>query len=516
MNNSGYQPWFLGIDLGTGSCKSLITDKDARILGFGSGEYAAASMHNKWQEQDPRAVMDGMIQSVRTALRQAGVFPDACEGMSIGGALHSLIALDQSGEPLTGVITWADGRAVKQAQDIRRTSLAGELYQQTGCPAHGMYPIYKLLWLQTNEPHIFQKARRFVTAKEYVFSQLTGQFLVDYGLASGSGLFNIHTHDWNAPSLDLAGISPAHLSTLADGKTTIIGLRKELADRMGLASATPVVLGSSDAANSNIGAGAVHPWQATCMIGTSGAFRVISPRPALDPESRMWCYAVDRNHWLVGGAINNGGMALAWLRDTLNQAVTLSPINEQLSFDDILDLAGQSPPGSAGLICLPFFAGERSPNWNLNAQATFFGLTLQHNINHLSRALLEGIAYRFRSIQEILYDIVGECRQVRASGGFTKSHLWLQIMADTLGQEMLVPSEGETSSLGAAIWAMHGAGVLSSLEEAADLIQIDQTVKPVPEQTKIYHQYYAIYRDLYVALKPHFDQIVRARKEKAF
>ncbi len=336
---------------------------------------------------------------------------------------------------------------------------------------------------------------------------------MDCGIASGSGLLNIHSLDWNPTSLDLAGITPQQLSTLADGRTTLPGLRKELAQKMGLSSETPVVLGSSDAANSTIGVGAVHPWQATLMIGTSGALRVISPQPALDPKARMWCYAVDRKYWLVGGAINNGGIALSWLRDILNQAAAKLPVSAQLSFDDILDLAGQSAPGSAGLICLPFFAGERSPYWNPNAQAAFFGMTLQHNINHLARALLEGIAYRFRSIHDILRGNIGEFSHIRASGGFTKSPLWLQMMADTLGQELLVPVEGETSSLGAAIWAMLGAGVLSAWEDATNLIRIEKTVKPVAEQANIYNRYYAVYRDLYTALEPCFDQIALARKQ---
>ena len=176
-------------------------------------------------------------------------------------------------------------------------------------------------------------------------------------------------------------------------------------------------MGSSDAVNSSIGAGAVAPTQATLMIGTSGALRVVSHRPVLDPEARSWCYAIDETHWLVGGAINNGGVALSWLRDCLNQAHAGQP----LTFEDVLALAGRAPAGSKGLVCLPLFAGERSPNWNLNARAAFFGMSLEHELRHVARALLEGIGFRFKSLLQVLLEIGVDVRKIVASGGFTQS-----------------------------------------------------------------------------------------------
>ena len=154
------------------------------------------------------------------------------------------------------------------------------------------------------------------------------------------------------------------------------------------------------------------------MVGTSGAFRVISPRPILDEKARSWCYAIDEGHWLVGGAINNGGVALSWLRDCLNQAFSLLSPEPLLSFEDVIALAGSAKAGAGGVICLPFFAGERSPNWNLNARALFFGMTLEHGVRHLARALLEGIAFRFRNLKEVLIDVGVDVRQIIASGGF--------------------------------------------------------------------------------------------------
>jgi gluconokinase len=332
---------------------------------------------------------------------------------------------------------------------------------------------------------------------------------VDYSLASGSALFNVQTLSWDSQSLQLAGIKPNQLSHPAAPSTTFRGIAVNMAEAMGIPPDVLVVLGSSDAANSNFGAGATESWQATCMVGTSGAFRIITPKPLLDPAARTWCYAIDETHWLVGGAINNGGIAFSWLKDTLNQANAQFGIEKQVSFDELIALAAQAKPGSGGVLCLPYFAGERSPYWNLNARAAFFGMTLNHDLRHLARALLEGVAFRLRSLSEILSEISGDIREVRASGGFTHSALWPQIIASTLGRDLLLPAWGETSALGAAFWAMLGAGALPALDRVNDFVSIQAKYNPVLEETKVYDRLYPIYSGLYQSLCVYFDQIAQ-------
>ncbi|CAB1075316.1 hypothetical protein JY97_04170 [Alkalispirochaeta odontotermitis] len=507
--------WYLGIDLGTGSCKSVVIDEHADVLGFGVGDYSGSDAHDRWQEQNPRELVQAAITSVKNALARADVEANQCAGLSIGGALHSLLALDGSGEPLTGVITWADGRAVDQAEAVRKQSLATRLYEQTGCPAHGMYPLYKIIWLRENKPEIFRKAWRYVSAKEYLFACLTGEYMVDYCLAAGSGLLSTHSLDWEPQGLDAAGIRGNQLSAPVAPQTSHRGLDPEIARQMVIRRDVPVVLGSSDAANSNLGTGAVQPWQATCMIGTSGAYRVISPKPVLDPEARTWCYVIDEAHWLVGGAINNGGVALSWLRDCLNQALPDSMAANGLSFEDVLALASQSPPGAGGLICLPLFAGERSPHWNLNARAAFFGMNLGHGAAHLSRALVEGIAFRFRSLSDVLAEVGIEVKQVVASGGFTQSDFWLQVVTDVLNREMNVPPWGETSCLGAAFWAMLGTGHAADLESLKGLVKPGMSCPPGTENAAIYQRIYPLYQKLYRDLSGNFEEIARLQQELA-
>ena len=495
--------WFMGIDIGTGSCKCVVVDDLAHPLGFGAADYGEAeNPKNKWSEQDPAAILNAMFTSAVIAIKSARVSPSACRAISVGSALHSLMALDAHGTPLTGVITWADLRATPQAQAVRDQSLSNLLYTQTGCPAHAMYPLYKILWLRQERPEVFALAARFVSIKEYALQHLTGQWWVDFNVAAGSGLLNALTLQWNPDSLALAGISADQLSPICAPLETIPGLQPAAAERLGLPCATPVVVGSSDAVNSSLGAGATQiDRQATCMIGTSGALRRMSAKPVLDKEARTWCYAIDTEHYLVGGSINNGGLALSWLKDVYNQVIGLSRDGKDLNFEALLNLAQEVPPAADGVLCLPFFAGERSPNWNMNAKAVFYGLTLEHDARHLARAVVEGVAFRLRSIYDVLQSQGTSIEEIRASGGFTNSPLWIQTVASALGHELITTVWGETSCLGAALWALYGSGVIHSIEEMGQLVQVKEIIPGDPQTEQVYQKQYRLYQDLYSALQ---------------
>ena len=496
----------MGIDIGTGSCKCVVVDALAHPLGFGAADYGeTGNPKNKWNEQDPIAILNAMFTAAQNAIQSAQVSPSACRAISVGSALHTLIALDAEAHPLTGVITWADQRSTPQAQAVRGQLLAKNLYLQTGCPAHAMYPLYKILWLRQEQPELYAQATRFVSIKEYALKHLTGQWMVDYNLASGSGLLNTHTLDWNPDSLALAGISHDQLSPLCDPLETIRGLLPKAAERLGLPVYTPVVVGSSDAVNSSLGAGATQlDRQVTCMIGTSGALRRMSEKPMLDQDARTWCYAISAKRYLVGGSINNGGLALNWLKDVFNQVISRAGDGQNLSFEALLDLAEEVAPGADGVLCLPFFTGERSPNWNMNTKAVFFGITLDHDARHLARAMVEGVAFRLRSIYDVLQSQGKTIDEVRVSGGFTNSKLWLQTVASTFGHELITTDWGETSCLGAALWALYGSGVIGSIEEMGQLIQVQTVISSNPQTELCYQKQYRQYLDLYNALKGFF------------
>jgi gluconokinase len=502
--------YIIGIDLGTGSCKCALLHPEGTLLGLGSSPYPQQSDQPQWKVQAPYGIYLGMIQAVKDVLAKADVDPQDCRRVSIGCALHGLMALDPTHKPLTPVFTWADDRAGPQAARQRGTDPAGELYQATGCPPHGMYPLYKVLWVKENHPTLFDHTALFTSVKEYIVHKLTGELLVDPSLAAGSGFLNAHTLDWNPASLELAGISPDQLSPLAEPTTTLPITDQEFLRETGLPADLPLVLGTSDAVNSSLGAGAVTPQGATCMVGTSAAYRIIAQKPILSETGSTWCYAIDREHWLVGGALNNGGLALTWLRDTLRG---LGKKAEGLTFQDILTLAEKSPPGSGGVICLPLFAGERSPNWNLDARGSFVGISVEHDLSHLSRAALEGIAYRLRGIDRRLRDMGCQIDEVRASGGFTKSPFWTQLMTDVLGLPLSIPAEGETSALGAALWALAEDQGTTPYQAAEDIVKIKNRFSPTSADQDIYARGYELSQTLYRALSPHFEALVNFQDE---
>lgn len=516
MTHSSDEKWYLGIDLGTGSCKCVIVDRSGTPLGFGVGEYVEKRLISRWKEQNPESLIEGMIQAIQAAIRDADVPTQDCAGLSLGGALHSIMAIDENSRPLTGVITWADERATPQAQQLRNIQDNNSLYEQTGCPIHGMYPLYKVIWLRENHPDLFKKAARFISAKEYITACLTGKYIVDYSLASGTGLLNVNKLNWHSPSLELAGIEPDRLSQLSSPYEVIDGLDHQMATKIGIPIRTPFVLGSSDAVNSNLGAGAVDSTQAACMVGTSGAFRIISKQPILDSQARSWCYCIDQSHWLVGGAINNGGLVLAWLRDTLNRVISSSEAHDQLAFDDLTNLAEEVGIGADGVICLPFLTGERSPNWNMNARGIFFGLQLHHDLRHLARAILEGVAFRMRSIRDVLNDLNIHLNQIHTSGGINRSSLWLRILSSVLDMELLVPTWAETPSLGAAFWVLLGTKVLDSFSDAGNLVHISGSYQPKLEDVETYNQLYDIYSRIYEAVLPLYDDIAEFQMTNNF
>lgn len=503
MNNEIAQPYVIGIDLGTGSCKTVILSLNGVILGFGSSDYKAGDVHTQWEEQPPDSILGGMISSVRAAVQTAKVLPKSCKGISIGGALHSLLVLDDKGTPLTGVMTWADRRAAKQSEQMGSLFNMSALYARTGCPNHPMYPITKIVWVKEERPDIFEKAAWFISAKEYVVWKLTGRRVVDYAIASGTGLLHQYTLDWDETALEIASLRQEQLFEPCSPDTLIGRVNKNIAKQMGMSAEVPVFLGSADAVNSNLGNGTMFPNQGTCMVGTSGAVRIISPRPVFDKKGRIWCYGIDSAHWLIGGAINNGGLALSWFKDALNQGRS---IEETVGFEDLIRWAESIPPGASGVICLPFFAGERCLHWNANATGGFFGLSIQHDQRHLARAILEGVAFRLRSVLDVLQTVVGELNEIRASGGFTKSELWLQITSDVFNKEILLVTSGETSALGAAFWAFLGIGEVNRLEDLCSLVKVTKRIKPDPDRNELYERVYIKYCQLYSTLSPFFTQ----------
>jgi gluconokinase len=426
------EQYIIGVDIGTTSCKSMVVKRDGTPMRTEIAHYPVLLPFPTWAEQDPEVIFAAVLKAVESSIASSGIGPDQVLAIGLSAALHSVLAVDAQGNPLTRAMIWADSRSAASSVELRAKYDSHQIYQRTGCPVHPMYPLSKIGWLRSNLPAVYQKAHKFISIKEYVIHRLLGRYIVDRSVASATGLFNIHGLDWDDEASEMVGIGPDRLLEHISTTTVLEGIDSSCAEAMGVRPDCPLVVGAGDGPLSSVGAGSVEPGQVTCMIGSSGAMRAVSGRTSEDDRERTWCYLLTDEVWVVGGAVNNGGLVYQWFRDGFYP-------REEASYEALNEGAAEVSAGSEGLVFLPYLSGERSPNWNPNARGVLFGLSLRHDRRHFARAIMEGVAYRMHSVLTALEEVTGEIGELRGSGGFLRSPLWIQIVADVCGRELVVP-----------------------------------------------------------------------------
>lgn len=506
---TGREELVAGVDLGTSSVRCILFDRGGMVRASASREYPIVSERPGWAELDPETVFEATLSVIAEAVAFARErWPStSVAAVGLSAALFSVLAVDAAGRPLTRALTWMDNRAAGEAGRLAESAAAHDLYLRTGCRVHPMYPLSKLLWLREHAPEVWAAADRFISLKEHLIERLFGERVVDFSVASSSGYFNLHQRAWDEPALDLAGLTPRQLSTPVDATCAVRGLAPDVARRLGLSPETPFVLGAGDGMLAHIACGCFTSSRFSSTIGTSGALRVMAPRPLLDEAERTWCYCLDGETWVAGGAINNGGIVLRWLRDRLGAEERQAAAERGTDpYEVLCELAGSVPPGSEGLIMLPFLTGERSPHWNAEAKGVLYGLQLHHSKAHLVRAALEAVAYRMLSVYEILRDLAGVDGEIWANGGYVRSPLWVQIQADVFQRPVLTPRVGEASAFGAAMVAMKAVGLISDYREMEPAVVVERTYQPDPALAELYRSGYRLFSDLYDDVKGEFGR----------
>lgn len=496
----------LGVDIGTTGARAVIFDPSGRQRHATSAEYPLNSPYPGWAEQEPRLVLEAATQCVRQAAawcESEGFRPRA---VGLSAILHSLIPVDADGEALGPTIIWADTRSAEQAEAIKREVDPMALYRRVGGPVHPMYSTAKLRWLRDNRPEAFESAASFVGIKEYVLRKWTGAHVTDRSVASGTGLYNGVQGTWDDEALAIAGIRADRLPPVIDTTDRVPAAPEQLR-ALGLPGDCAIVAGGGDGVLQTIGTGTVSPGQMVAMVATSGAIRSVVDSFQTDPQGRTWCYYLAAGKWVVGAAINNAGIVYAWLRDQLSHG------GPELDIEQLNRWAAEVPAGSNGLVFLPYLAGERSPGWNASARGLLFGLSLAHDYRHIARATLEAVGYRMRSIFEPMEELAGTAREIRAAGGYIRSPLWLQIVADTLGRPLQLVDSPEASALGAAQLAMLGTGMVDRFESLSDMIGTTGTVEPDEGRHALYRRLYEIYQSLYAKSREDWDRISRLQAE---
>lgn len=489
-DDPGVSDVIIGLDVGTTSAKATAFAADGTAVAHGERGYALHEPGGRdgSAEQDPAEITQAALAAVRAAAAATAAGGHAVAGLALSSAMHGLVALDAHDAPLTPLLTWADTRAHAQAERLRRDH--PELHIRTGTPLHPMAPLAKLCWLREEEPATFAAAARFVGVKELVLRRLTGAWAVDHSVASGTGLLHLRALEWDGLALELAGVRGHQLAPLHPAAERFALTAVDA----GLALGTPVVIGAGDGPLANLGVGAVRPGVAAVSIGTSGALRVIVDQPAIDPAGRTFCYALTPGRWAVGGAISNGGAVLEWAGEAL--APDLGPHAEAA----LLELAATVPAGSDGLLMLPYLLSERAPYWSPLARGAYVGLTRAHGRGHLIRAAIEGVSLQLALVLHSVRDAGHAVDAVRATGGFARSPLWRQLLADALGLEIGFPAGATGSGLGAALVGMEALGLIDSIDRAAELVAVGAAARAVP--TAADQAAYAALLPVFAALAP--------------
>ncbi len=502
------KPLWIGIDIGTTGVRVVGYHPDGTSVGSVAREYRLNSPHPGWAEQDAGQILDAAMAVLRgfgEALAQRNLRPD---GLAISSAFHTFLAYDGDGRPASTLMTWADIRSQRSVEEMK--GAFGDVfavYARTGCPMNPIYPVTKIAWMRREDSEAYSRATHFGSIKDFVFRTLTGEWVVDRSIASGSGLYNLFRAEWDRELVAYLGIDTDALPPIVSTDHSA-PLRTDIAESIGFPAGIPVVIGAGDGVLVNVGIGAVHHGQMSCTVGSSGAVRMLNSEPLTDPRGRTWCYNLTDRMWVLGGAINNGGIVLSWLRDRLTEA---SPALADQASSDIYTMmtqaAAEVPAGADGLIMLPFLAGERAPYWNADARGTLLGLNLAHTNKHIIRAVLEGVGYRMHSVATALAEVAGPADEIRVSGNFTRSELWIQILADIFDQPITVPAIDEGAAFGAAVLGFVSTGVLSDISVTGDFVAARKTYKPRPAEAATYRRLYGIYERIYWNLQKEFADI---------
>lgn len=483
----------IGLDIGTTSTKAIAFNKNGIVLSEHEVEYPLHTPHHGWAEQDPLEIEHATIMALRSLMNTSKIEADAILAIGLSSAMHSLICIDEKGEPLSPSITWSDGRAANQARRLQEQN--PDLYQSTGTPIHPMSPLVKLMWMQETGYPPFHAAAKFVSIKEFLLYRWFESQLVDYSIASATGLFDSHTLNWNPDALRLAGITEDKLFTPVPPTTEIKGLNREIADKTGLRENVPFIVGASDGPLANLGIGAIQPGEVAITIGTSGAIRQLVPQAKTDRYQQTFCYTFTESLSLIGGPTNSGGLVLKWLKEL---------VGENMSYDSMSALAASAPAGSDNLLFIPYLNGERAPIWNSNARGNLFGLSMQHKKEHLVRAGMEGVIFSIFHVGQALERLAGKPQKIMASGGFARSPLWLQILADVFNQPVDVPLSHQSSAWGAAWLALYSIGEVDSLEAIKKHIPMQGHFTPNLANHHTYMKMFSLYKELSETIDKHY------------
>jgi gluconokinase len=442
----------LALDIGTSSVRAVVYDihGQMRAATLSDVPYKVRTTDPGEVSSDPAELVALIGQSIDGALKAGRKGKTEILGVGVSCYWHSLMGVDRSGRPTTELFTWADTRSSLETHEMRAHFDERAYHARTGCFFHASYWPSKLRWLRATRAGAVARTVRWISLGEYFYQQIFGESPVSYSMASGTGLLDVNRCQWDEQALQLAGVAARDLSTLSDWDHSLHSLRPAFARRWPELATIPWYLPVGDGALANVGAGAMSPRWLCATIGTSGAMRVLLQRDRLAVPWGTFVYRLDQRRFVLGGALSEGGNVVRWFDG-------LAPQNKKTLKKEAAAIA----PDSHGLTILPFWAGERSPNWRGDARAVIAGLSLGTQPAQMLRAAMEAITYQLVTVTSMMQRVVNRPDGVIATGGqLIHSPAWCQMLADALNQRVMTSPEPEASSRGAALLVLHALGKL--------------------------------------------------------
>src|SRR6202165_4253588 len=446
----------LALDLGTSSVRAVVYDARGAMVDATMSDlpYKVRTTDAGEVSSDPDALVKLIAQSIDGALKAVRKEKVTILAVGVSCYWHSLMGVDRAGRPTTELLTWADTRSAQETRAMRTYFDERAYHARTGCFFHASYWPAKLRWLRATRRAAFRRTTRWISLGEYLYQELHGDARVSHSIASGTGLLDVNRCQWDGAALRLAGITAAKLSPLSDWDQPARSLSSSFASRWPELRDVPWYLPLGDGGLANIGAGCVSPRWGCATIGTSSALRVLLDRTRGTVPWETFVYRVDRRRYVVGGALSEGGNVVRWFADNLG-------LKPKKKFERA---AGALPPDSHGLTVLPFWAGERSPNWRGDARAVIAGLSLGTQPVQLVRAAMEAITYQMVAVAAAVRRVMPQPESVIATGGqLIHSPAWSQMLADALNLRVTTSPQPEASSRGAALLVLPALGKLPKL-----------------------------------------------------
>lgn len=498
--------YILAHDVGTEVNKAAIVGTDGKVIGSATDEYGVVYPNPGWAEQDPRVYWEAIVKTTREVLTKTKVKPSDISAVTFDAMMASIMPVDAKGKALRPILLWLDTRASKQADNLMMLFDPMELLRRPVIPAMSAKDqIPKIMWIKEKEPEIFAKASKFIDVKDYLIYKCVGDFYVDWSCASVDGMFNMKTNRLEKDIIEKIGLTEEKLAKVVKTTDVVGNLTVEASHELGLTASTRVVCGCGDVPAVGIGSGAIKNGSPHLYIGSSGWIASHTDKPLFDLSGVGTICSGDPNKLLLLGQMENCGACLKWFKDELCDAEKRTAETTGKGVYQILDEeANQSPPGSKCLIFTPWMLGERCPFIDAKARGGFMNLALNHNKRDMIRAIMEGVAYNTRWVQELFeVNLKQKITTLNGVGGGAKSSTWMQIFADVLGKPIKqINVLQDVGSVGAAMVAAVGLGVYKDFDSLEKIFKVKSTFSPVETNKQVYDRMYDAMKRAYKGLTP--------------